>query len=112
MPAFKETEPAPPSLSLWERVKATILRATPAPADPPGDRQVTAWLKQQARLNDHAMPPAVPRPSSGMVISAEVLKAFSVPTAVQHDFTRHLQANFPRTPPAALPPETPQGPVA
>lgn len=107
MPAFKETEPAPPSLSLWERLKFAVLRATPAPIDPPHDRHVTAYLQQQARRNDAAMPPA-PRP--GMNISSEALKACSVPAAQPDVFGQQLTAAFPRTPPAVLPPEIPQGP--
>lgn len=106
MPAFKETEPAPPQPSLFARIKAA-LRATPAPIDPPHDRHVTAWLQQHARLNDAAMPAPAARPT-GMVISSEALKACTAPSSIQRNAVAgQLEGRFPRTPPAVLPPVIP-----
>jgi hypothetical protein len=108
---FPPSDFPPPPPSVWARIKAAILRATPATPDPAGDRHVTAWIQQRARENDNAMPPAVRPP--GMHISPEALKVCSAPSPAQHDFTRHLESTFPRTGNTeALLSQTPRRPAA
>jgi hypothetical protein len=102
MLVFNNPAEQPAQPSVWARIKAMVLRTTPATPDPAGDKHVAQWVQQHTRENDAAMP-AQPAPV-GMQISAEALAACSAPSTAHMDaIAQHLSAAFPRTPGARPP---------